>query len=326
MSLIDVEGLKAFLFSHDLNAWADQLDAQIEYALQDQLHGDFSRWVEVLNNIPANIAPGDINLNSNAVGARNNDITDEERALLLEQLKQLRPWRKGPYHFHGIDIDTEWRSDWKWDRLLPHISELTDRKVLDVGCGNGYHCWRMLGAGAEMVVGIDPGKLFLIQYMAVQRLLGSSLPFVFLPLKSEDIPLNLKVFDTVFSMGVLYHRRAPIDHLAELKRALKPGGELVLETLVIEGGENEVLVPEDRYAQMRNVWFIPSVGQLERWLSRCGFENIRLVDLNRTTTEEQRKTDWMPFDSLEKFLDPEDQTRTIEGYSSPLRAIMIAHA
>ena len=56
-------------------------------------------------------------------------------------------------------------------------------------------------------------------------------------------------------MGVLYHRRSPIDHLLELKGCLQTGGELVLETLVIDGGLGEVLVPENRYAKMRNVWF-----------------------------------------------------------------------
>ncbi|PMC22346.1 tRNA 5-methoxyuridine(34)/uridine 5-oxyacetic acid(34) synthase CmoB, partial [Klebsiella aerogenes] len=44
-------------------------------------------------------------------------------------------------------------------------------------------------------------------------------------------------------MGVLYHRRSPLDHLWQLKDQLAPGGELVLETLVIEGDENTVLVP-----------------------------------------------------------------------------------
>ncbi len=46
-------------------------------------------------------------------------------------------------------------------------------------------------------------------------------------------------------------------------------GELVLETLVVEGDENTVLVPGDRYAQMRNV-YLSLGGGLKLWLESAG--------------------------------------------------------
>ncbi len=94
-----------------------------------------------------------------------------------------------------------------------------------------------------------------------------------LPLGIEQLPA-LKAFDTVFSMGVLYHRRSPLEHLWQMKDQLVNEGELVLETLVIDGDENTVLVPGDRYAQMRNVYFIPSALALKNWLKKCGFVGI----------------------------------------------------
>jgi tRNA (mo5U34)-methyltransferase len=114
--------------------------------------------------------------------------------------------------------------------------------------------------------------------------------------------------------------------LYELRSFLRPGGELVLETLVIEGDEGMTLMPEGRYAKMRNVWFIPSVDTMQRWLERCGYNNIRCVDINTTSLKEQRRTDWMTFESLGDFLDPEDRTKTIEGYPAPVRATFIATA
>src|SRR5690606_10840368 len=135
------------------------------------------------------------------------------------------------------------------------------RTVLDVGCGNGYHAWRMVGGGAELVIGIDPTLLSVVQFLTVRHFAGD-IPVYVLALGIEDVPQGLRAFDTVFSMGVLYHRRSPLDHLLELKACLRSGGELVLETLVIDGGAGQVLVPEDRYAQMRNVWFIPSCPTL----------------------------------------------------------------
>jgi len=125
-------------------------------------------------------------------------------------------------------------------------------------------------------------------------------------------------------MGLLYHRRAPLDHLLQLKSFLKPNGELVLETLVIDGPEGEVLSPRGRYAKMPNVWFIPTIPTLEVWLERMGFENIRVVDVTKTTSEEQRVTSWMSFESLTDFLDPKNQNLTTEGYPAPKRAVILA--
>ncbi|MGL4220010.1 MAG: tRNA 5-methoxyuridine(34)/uridine 5-oxyacetic acid(34) synthase CmoB, partial [Shewanella sp.] len=250
-------------------------------------------------------------------------LTPGEKEKLENLLRLFMPWRKGPFHIHGIHIDTEWRSDWKWDRVIPHISPLQNRTVLDVGCGSGYHMWRMLGAGAKRVVGIDPSPLFLCQFEAVKRLTGENHPVHLLPLGIEELP-PLDAFDTVFSMGVLYHRRSPIDHLLQLRDQLRMGGELVLETLVIDGDENAVLVPQDRYGKMNNVWCIPSVAALMLWLKKCDFTDIRCVDTDVTALAEQRRTDWMPNESLVEYLDPNDITKTIEGYPAPKRATIIA--
>jgi len=173
------------------------------------------------------------------------------------------------------------------------------------------------------VVGIDPTILFLVQYLAVKRF-APTMPVWFLPVRMEEMPAEQQNFDTVLSMGVLYHRRSPLDHILELKGALVSGGELVLETLVVEGDERTVLMPEDRYAAMRNVFFLPSVAMLKIWLQRCGFEDIRCVDECTTTLDEQRATDWMRFQSLPDFLDAENPSLTREGYPAPRRAVLVA--
>ena len=240
-------------------------------------------------------------------------------------LKNFHPWRKGPYHIHGIHINTEWRSDWKWDRVWPHLQPLEGRTILDVGCGNGYHCWRMAGAGAKLVVGIDPSPLFICQFFAMKNFIRNNHAWV-LPLGIEDVPETNGAFDTVFSMGVLYHRKDPLEHIQKLKSFLRPDGELVLETLVVDGPEGDTLIPEGRYAKMRNVWSIPSVPTLEKWMADCGLKNIRTVDVSVTSAEEQRATDWMTFESLPDFLDPNDSSKTIEGHPAPKRAVVIATA
>jgi len=211
-----------------------------------------------------------------------------------------------PYHLFDIHVDCEWRSDFKWDRVLPHLALLKDRTILDVGCGSGYHMWRMVGEGAKMVVGIDPTELFLCQFEAVRKLLNNDRRANLIPLGIEEMQ-PLAAFDTVFSMGVLYHRKSPLDHLSQLKNQLVKGGELVLETLVVD------------------VYFIPSVAALINWLEKVGFTNVRCVDVATTTLEEQRKTNWLENESLIDFLDPNDHSKTIEGYQAPTRAVILAN-
>lgn len=307
-----------------LNRWLDNLIPQLEQRLLENPHGDLGRWQAALNRLP-DIQADNITLTTSAITANKAEaLSEAELAQLTSGLMALSPWRKGPFQLFDTYINTEWHSDWKWDRVVPHISSLKNRVVLDVGCGSGYHCWRMLGEGADRVIGIDPNYLFLTQFEAIKKYCGPKSPIHLLPVKMEEVPSNLEAFDTTFSMGVLYHRRSPIDHLLELKSTLRKGGELVLETLVIEGDNEQCLMPEDRYAMMRNVWFIPSCDTLALWLKRAGFKDIKLVDLNRTTTEEQRATEWMTYQSLNSFLDPKDPAKTIEGYPAPLRATFVA--
>ena len=307
-----------------LKPWAELLPQQIEQGLSEARWGDLPGWQAVLRTLP-DIKPSEIELLGKVTIGTADDCDDETREQLRDTLKGLHPWRKGPFDLFGIHIDTEWRSDWKWDRVLPHLSPLNNRLVLDVGCGNGYHCLRMIGEGARRVIGIDPSPRFVHQFYALKHYLGDIAADV-LPLGIEQVPKNLRAFDTVFSMGVFYHRRSPMDHLRELKDCLRQGGELVLETLVVEGPEGYALVPEGRYAKMPNVWYLPSPTTLLSWLRKCGFKNPRVVDECKTTLQEQRATEWMTFESLGNFLDPEDNSKTVEGHPAPVRAVFVAEA
>ncbi|MEZ5534150.1 MAG: tRNA 5-methoxyuridine(34)/uridine 5-oxyacetic acid(34) synthase CmoB [Thiolinea sp.] len=309
----------------DFAFWPGALAQQLEELTFTKPHGKRQLWLDTLAALPP-LTASDTDFSQGRVRVgRADDAGDAERAVLEQCLETFIPWRKGPFDLFSIHIDTEWRSDWKWQRVLPHLSDLQGRRILDVGCGSGYHLWRMYGAGAAQVVGIDPSLFFLMQFLSVKHYVPD-VPVHFLPLRSEDLPdFRGRGFDTVFSMGVLYHRRSPLDHLQELKNSLRAGGELVLETLVVDGDVHTALMPEDRYGKMRNVWFIPSVLMLELWLRRLGFRDIRTVDVTETSTDEQRSTDWMRFESLADFLDPDDSARTIEGYPAPKRAVIIAN-
>jgi len=321
VSHFDRQGLYDELTSLGRGEWARALQKKTEESLSSERHGKLAEWIQALESLPS-IDNASLNAAKNAV-AIEGYLPESSKTAMEASLRALHPWRKGPFDFFGLAIDTEWRSCLKWDRLAPHL-ELRNRMVLDVGCGNGYYGWRMLHSGARLVLGLDPFLLFLMQFEAVRRYAGPNCSHYVLPLTDADLPERLNLFDVTLSMGVLYHRTSPIDHLRSLWESLAPGGQLVLETIVIESSRQEVLVPEDRYAKMRNVWFIPSVPMLQLWLRRCGFKDIQVIDVAKTTFEEQRRTDWMTFESLADFLDPNDSMRTIEGYPAPVRAMILA--
>jgi len=307
-----------------LSHWLNSLPAQLSDWHNNHLHGEYKHWQKTLDALPSVSGESTLDITNNVKVGELGDLNQGEFKRLENLMKKFKPWRKGPYHIHGLHIDTEWRSDFKWDRLEKHISDLSRRYVLDIGCGSGYHLWRMRGAGAKFVVGVDPTQLFLMQFNAVKHFIKDEQVHL-LPLGIEQLP-ELKAFDTVFSMGVLYHRKSPIDFLYQLKAQLVKGGELVLETLIVDGDENTVLVPGERYAKMRNVWFLPSEKAMCAWLERCGFSNVRVVNTDITSLDEQRKIDWVDTESLQDFLDPNDSSKTIEGYPAPKRAIFIANA
>lgn len=302
------------------NPWLEALCKRATRALSVQSHGDMPRWREALKRLPQVNCGVFADQPAPALGAAAPD-----RESLRRTLMEFHPWRKGPLVLGGVRIDTEWRSDWKWKRVRNHL-DFAGRRVLDIGCGNGYFGWRMLAAGTRLVVGIDPMLVYFMQWLACRHFSGDQPNFV-LPLGIEDLPAGPAGFDTLVSMGVLYHRRNPERHLEQIHALLGAGGTLVLESLVLtDHSYGPVLVPQGRYARMRNVFAIPSARELLRWVRNAGFTCAELVDVSATRPQEQRTTQWMQFESLAQALDPEHPGRTLEGYPAPARGLIIARS
>jgi len=283
-------------------------------------NGNIPKWGKAIESIKTQ-PQGEVKYVAPYLKTNSKNINREQ---LESSLKQLMPWRKGPYQIGDLQLDSEWRGDMKWDRVTSNIKPLKGKTVLDVGSGNGYFTYLMALSGAEIALGIEPFLLFNYQFQAIRSLINNPPNAFILPLKLEQIP-NETVFDTVFSMGVLYHQKDYMAHLQQLKNVMAMGGELVLETLVIDAIHGKKIIPEDRYARMRNVWCLPSTDTLHTWLEQTGFNDIKLVDITKTTPKEQRATHWIGGNtqSLQDFLDPNDDNLTIEGLPAPKRAIFV---
>lgn len=304
-------------------------------------HGDLARWQASIAALPElGTAVVEMGKAVRADPALGTVPTAAGQQALEAALKGLHPWRKGPFELFGVRIDSEWRSDWKWERIAAALGNLEGQQVLDVGCGNGYFGWRLLGAGAGGVLGVDPTVLFFMQHLALCRYLGTALANpnpaqsanFLLPIPFEILPAY--PFDLVLSMGVVYHRPEPLAHVQALFDNTRPGGRVLLESLVVEEGPDLAPAAADtsgrgrsgrgRYARMRNVHTVPTLETMAGWLSAAGFADVTTVDVSRTSTDEQRATDWMTFESLAQCLHPEDPGKTVEGYPAPVRAAMLA--
>jgi tRNA (mo5U34)-methyltransferase len=283
----------------NVQPWYNQLLKVFELD-KDNLHIDYGDWF--------------------TIGKKEN-LTQYEYDLIVETAKKLIPWRKGPFNIFGLEIDSEWQSNIKYNLIRPHFN-LKDKVVADIGCNNGYYMFRMLEDKPKRLIGFDPSALTLHQFEFINHFVKSDIIYEMLGV--EHLEYYNHKFDFIFMLGVLYHRPDPIGTLKSLARGLNSGGEILIDTFMIDGEEEMCLTPNKRYSKIPNIYFIPTISALKNWCERAGFTDIEVIATTVTTNEEQRKTKWSFDQSLEDFLDPNDPSKTVEGYPAPKRVYMKA--
>ncbi len=246
---------------------------------------------------------------------------DIDEKLLLEVAKTLKPWRKGPFQINNMFIDSEWQSFLKYNLLKPHF-DIRGKRVADVGCNNGYYMFRMLAENPAKIVGFDPSPIFKSQFDFINHFVKSEIKYEMLGV--EHLPFYKTKFEVIFCLGVLYHRSDPIATLKELYKGLVNGGELIIDTFMIDGEGEMALIPKDRYSKIPNIYFIPTVNAFKNWLNRAKFKDIEVLEIVPTQLNEQRSTEWILGESLNDFLDKDNPNLTIEGYPAPKRVYIKA--
>ena len=249
------------------------------------------------------------------------NLSTEEAEQIKETALLMKPWRKGPFQFNTLFIDSEWQSQIKYNLLEPHFN-LKDKIVGDIGCNNGYYLFRMLSQEPKKLIGFDPSAIYYSQFQFINHFIQSDIVYELLGV--EHVEFYEHKFDTLFCLGVLYHRSDPVMMLKSLFKGLNKGGELILDTFMIDGEEEMCLTPKDRYSKIPNIYFVPTVPALINWCHRAGFVSVEILETMKTEPNEQRKTEWIDTQSLEDFLDPNDPEKTIEGYPAPKRVYIKA--
>lgn len=286
----------------------------------NEVRSERQKWMTWKNIAPLREALNLLPEINSSVELGNTVTLATQESVDLEELEKIArsmmPWRKGPFDLFGLFIDTEWRSDLKYNFLRPHFN-LFGKKVADIGCNNGYYMFRFLEDSPAKVVGFDPSALFKCQFDLINHYVKSDIVYELLGV--EHLPFYEEKFDVIFCLGVLYHRSDPVAMIKSLAQGLAEGGEIYLDTFIIDGEEPYALCPEGSYSKITNVYFVPTLKALENWCLRAGFSSFEVLGTVVTTSDEQRRTDWIESHSLEDFLDPADNTKTVEGYPAPKR-------
>jgi len=254
---------------------------------------------------------------------RKDELSDDEYEKVYRTLRDFMPWRKGPFEVFGIQVDAEWRSERKWNRVGPVLPDLQGKVVADIGCSNGYYMFRMAGHQPKLVVGFEP---YLQHYFAFKMLNGfAGLDNLAIELLGvEHIELYEESFDVIFLMGILYHRSSPIEVLRAVREAMKPGATLIVESQGIPGDDPIALFPDKRYAKVPGTYFVPTGACLANWLVSAGYGEVEIFHSHPMSSKEQRRTEWMEFESYADFINSKDPSLTVEGYPAPIRVFLRA--
>ncbi|MBP1989735.1 class I SAM-dependent methyltransferase [Paenibacillus eucommiae] len=122
-----------------------------------------------------------------------------------------------PRSIGGLDAAGEWAA---FRALLP---ELKDKKVLDLGCGFGWHCRYVREQKARSVVGVDLSENMLER----ARAMTSDSEIEYRRLAIEDIDFHAGEFDVVISSLALHYIKR-FDQICEkIHHYLVPGGSFV---------------------------------------------------------------------------------------------------
>lgn len=249
------------------------------------------------------------------------DVSNAYKEKIDSIARMMKPWRKGPFKVFDTFIDSEWNSAIKYNLLKPYFN-LKDKCVADIGCNNGYYMFRMLEQSPTKIVGFDPSPLCLTQFDFINHFVKSDIKYELLGI--EHLEFYKEKFDTIFCLGVLYHRPDPVGALKSLKKGLNKNGELFLDTFMIDGEEEIALTPNKTYSKIPNIYFVPTIPALKNWCLRAGFKEFEVLEIKKTLPDEQRKTEWIPGQSLDNFLDKDDPNYTVEGYPAPKRVYIRA--
>jgi 2-polyprenyl-3-methyl-5-hydroxy-6-metoxy-1,4-benzoquinol methylase len=184
--------------------------------------------------------------------------------------------------YHYCSTEAPHTEAYLWPRIVSLCAELGERRVVDIGCGNGALCRELASRGYE-VVGCEPSAdgVRLAQHAAPE--------LVFHQIGVDDDPsaVGNESFDVAIATEVIEHLVEPRNLPRFANQLLRPGGHLVVSTPYHGYLKNLVLALTNKWdAHLNPFW---DGGHIKFWsrrtlsqlLSEAGFRVVRFVGAGR---------------------------------------------
>jgi tRNA (mo5U34)-methyltransferase len=200
-------------------------------------------------------------------------LSAEERDRLRDATDDLEPWLQGPFLLSGdLVVGGAWRNDLRWAALDQEVpTDLSGKRVIDVGANAGYDPFMFNLRGADSVLGCEPYE-FIEQARFLESIYKTGIDFQQVGWQDLD-PQKDGTFELVHCHGVLYHEQNPMGLLKRLYDMTAPGGTLLLGSMMLtepELAEFARFVPGSYYSD-ETWWWVPGPAALKAMIESVGF-------------------------------------------------------
>jgi ubiquinone/menaquinone biosynthesis C-methylase UbiE len=207
----------------------------------------------------------------------------------------------------------------EWHELKKMLPNFEGKRVLDLGCGFGWHCRFAIENGAKSVVGIDISEKMLNE--AKNKTKSEYIQYICMPI--EDIAFPDNSFDVVISSLALHYIQSFEEVLSKINKCLSKGGDFVFSV------EHPIFTsqgPQD--------WYYDDKGNIVHWpVDQYFTEGVRKANFLGEEVIKYHKTLTTYINSLLKegfevtgFVEPkpaENLLYTVPGMSDELRRPMM---
>ena len=134
-----------------------------------------------------------------------------------DDISFFKEYKKMPRSVNGL------KSAGEWHELKKVLPSFTDKRVLDLGCGFGWHCKYAAEHGAKAVVGVDISENMLNEAKRINN--SPLIEYIRKPI--EDIDYQENSFDVVISSLAFHYIKSFDDICKKVNRCLSNGGDFV---------------------------------------------------------------------------------------------------
>ena len=162
--------------------------------------------------------------------------------MIKKDIKFNKYQKRGAYHWQQISLSIFNYNAFvsaRYNQVVDEVFGTKKSKILDIGCGEGVLIYLMFKKTKSAITGIDTDQLSLD--FAKNKLKSLKVKAKLKTASAYKLPFKNNAFDLVVSAEVVEHLTDIKKYLTQIKKVLKPNGQLIITTPVKLGS-----IPEDK--------------------------------------------------------------------------------